>query len=329
MWYRKMKNRIILIIYLLQIITLLLPILCHSFADEAKYSEDVIYKENIIVSSEELEDLTSEGNREVRKEKEKDFKGKDAETATLKRGSLSASESLENDPYEIALKYIREGKKYEARDILSKVFFSEIYPERRLKLKVQLDILNKELVFSQDISPDAILYTVKEGDTLEKIANMFGTTYELIMKINNKQRTNIRLNERLKILKGPFDILIDKSDFILTIIQNNHYIKEFRIGIGKDNKTPIGTFEVAEKIKNPVWYSGDGVYQYGDPKNILGTRWIGFKDKPGIYGYGIHGTTLPDSIGKAESNGCIRLVNEDVEEVYAFVTKDTKVMIQE
>ena len=89
-------------------------------------------------------------------------------------------------------------------------------------------------------------------------------------------------------------------------------------------------FVVDNKLINPVWYSPDGIYPFGDPKNVLGTRWIGFEDKEGLYGYGIHGTTEPDSIGKEMSNGCIlnrnflikemsngciRLRNEEVEDL--------------
>jgi len=47
-----------------------------------------------------------------------------------------------------------------------------------------------------------------------------------------------------------------------------------------------------------------------------------------LYGYGIHGTTLPESIGTASSNGCVRMVNSDMEELYDFVTSDTEIIIQ-
>ena len=77
-----------------------------------------------------------------------------------------------------------------------------------------------------------------------------------------------------------------------------------------------------------MWYSPEGVFPFGHPKNVLGTRWIGFEEKEGLYGYGIHGTAEPESIGKAESNGCIRLRNEDVEELFDFVETKTKVVIQ-
>jgi lipoprotein-anchoring transpeptidase ErfK/SrfK len=50
--------------------------------------------------------------------------------------------------------------------------------------------------------------------------------------------------------------------------------------------------------------------------NPLGTRWIGISKK----GYGIHGTNSPKSIGRAASLGCIRLRNEDVEELFEMVS---------
>ena len=236
---------------------------------------------------------------------------------------------LNGNEYSESLRLLKEGKPFEAREILSHALFADIYRSRRSEIKRILDDINQKLVFSSQPSPFSFIYTVKGGDTLAKIAKKFNTSHELIMLINEKYRSNIRIGENLKIFKGPFDVLIDKSDFDLTVLLNGHYIKQYRVGTGKDNKTPVGTFDIAEMLKEPVWYSGDGVFPFGHPKNILGTRWIGFKDKPGLYGYGIHGTAFPESIGKSESNGCIRLKNKDVQELYAFLTKDTKVTIRE
>lgn len=62
---------------------------------------------------------------------------------------------------------------------------------------------------------------------------------------------------------------------------------------------------------------------FGDPKNILGSRWMGISHP----GYGIHGTTEPGSIGKNVTAGCVRLKNEDVEELYSIVPEGTEVVI--
>lgn len=79
---------------------------------------------------------------------------------------------------------------------------------------------------------------------------------------------------------------------------------------------------------NPDWYAPEGrVYHYGEPENILGTRWLGFKEADGRRGFGIHGTSDPASVGTDASNGCIRMNNADVEEVFSMLMPDDVVTI--
>jgi len=61
----------------------------------------------------------------------------------------------------------------------------------------------------------------------------------------------------------------------------------------------------------------------GSPDNILGVAWLGF-DLPG---YGIHGTTEPQNLGKQVTQGCVRMANTDVEELYTIVPVGTEVQI--
>jgi lipoprotein-anchoring transpeptidase ErfK/SrfK len=61
-----------------------------------------------------------------------------------------------------------------------------------------------------------------------------------------------------------------------------------------------------------------------DPENPLGERWIDIGDS-----FGIHGTNEPDSIGKAESRGCLRLRHDDVIELYDFLVIGSEVRIEE
>jgi lipoprotein-anchoring transpeptidase ErfK/SrfK len=61
------------------------------------------------------------------------------------------------------------------------------------------------------------------------------------------------------------------------------------------------------------------------PENFLGTRWLGFN----IPKYGIHGTIYPELIGQSVSGGCVRMRNEDVEELYAIIPVGTKVVIKD
>ncbi len=230
--------------------------------------------------------------------------------------------------YKLVSEYLKNGKKYEARNELSDLYFAETDNAKRAEIKSKLDGLNAELVFSHEPSPDAFIYVVRPGDSLIRIASKYNTNYEFIVRINNKHRTSIRVGERLKILKGDVTVLVDKSDYTLTLLLDGHFIKQYPVGTGKSDKTPEGKFIIDNKLVNPVWYSSDGIYQFGDPENVLGTRWIGFEDKKGLYGYGIHGTTDPNSIGKEMSNGCIRLRNEDVEDLFDYVKPKLTVVIQ-
>ncbi|MCF6154224.1 MAG: LysM peptidoglycan-binding domain-containing protein [Candidatus Brocadia sp.] len=278
----------------------------------ARKEEDlVIYKKDIIIRSDELK---AESKKEVEE---------------FKPIEKPVSKKQETPDLDIVDKYLREGKKYEARNILSDFFINKKIPGKQKEIKELLDKLNEELIFSPAPSPDATTYTVQPGDILSRIAKQFNTNYELIMKINGKASARLNIGEQLKILTGKTKIFISKSDFTLTLMLNDHYVRQYRIATGKNDKTPVGTFEVKNKMKEPVWYSPDGgVFPYGHKENILGTRWIGFKDKPNLSGYGIHGTTQPETIGTASSNGCIRMINGDVEELYDFVTANTEIIIQ-
>ena len=142
--------------------------------------------------------------------------------------------------HKLVSEYLKKGNKFEARNELSDLYFRETDNKKRNEIKNKLDELNEVLVFSRTPSPDAVFYEVKPGDSLVKVANKFDTSYEFIMRINNKSRTLIKIGERLKILKGELSLLVDKSDYTLTILLDGHFIKQYHVGIGKSDKTPVG-----------------------------------------------------------------------------------------
>lgn len=184
------------------------------------------------------------------------------------------------------------------------------------------------LLFSRKIHPGTEEYVVKRGDSLEAIAKRFNTTVELLGKMNagTIKGSSIRPNDRLKVCTEKFSILIDKSANTLTLKAGERIVKVYPVGTGKEGTTPVGEFKIVNKIVEPEWFKpGEGVIPYGDPDNLLGTRWMGI-DSPG---YGIHGTWEPETIGKQSSAGCVRLHNSDVEELFTIVPVGTKVTIIE
>jgi lipoprotein-anchoring transpeptidase ErfK/SrfK len=180
-------------------------------------------------------------------------------------------------------------------------------------------------LFSKEAGPDSVLYTVKSGDSLYVLARKNHTTMEFVKKINNLKSNDIYIGKKLKIHTAPFSIVIDKSRNTLVLYSGGEPVKKYSVATGKKNCTPVGSFKVTDKLVNPTWFRTGAILPPGSPENALGTRWIGL-DKPS---YGIHGTIEPKSIGTQASEGCIRMLNEDVEELYSVVPVGTKVTIQD
>ncbi|MGD8192383.1 L,D-transpeptidase [Brevibacillus ginsengisoli] len=109
----------------------------------------------------------------------------------------------------------------------------------------------------------------------------------------------------------PLSIYIQQSSYRLTLMSGSHVVRRYSIGIGRDHSTPVGYYRVLQKINNPQGHN-----------HVFGTRGLLFAND-----YAIHGTNKPDSIGHSESLGCVRLHNQDVEELYSFVSPGTEVII--
>lgn len=133
----------------------------------------------------------------------------------------------------------------------------------------------------------------------------------LILPTSNRKLNRIR--EEIKRGKElTIHIEIDKK--LLSLIDranNNKTIASYPIASGKDKSpSPLGNFRILQKAK---W--GEG----------FGSRWIGLNVPWGRYG--IHGTNNPGSIGASVSAGCIRMRNQDVEDLFDQISTDTNVLI--
>ncbi|MBN1916383.1 MAG: L,D-transpeptidase family protein [Verrucomicrobia bacterium] len=197
-------------------------------------------------------------------------------------------------------------------------------------IKAKLGDVNIAVLFSPFVTevPKCEYYTVASGDSLVRIAGRTyngKTTAELLQEANRiSDPRQIRPGDRLKVVVDTFRIVVDKSDNTLTLFCGDTFMKEYAVGTGKFSNTPVGKFTIVSKEVDPMW---NGI-PYGDPRNILGTRWMQFTDEAGtLRGFGIHGTTEPETIGKHSSAGCVRMHNKDVEELYKIVVKGTPVEI--
>lgn len=213
----------------------------------------------------------------------------------------------------------------------AKVQYAKAVAEAGIPLDIQQkiqgeyeDLKLKAILSGKGEDSQSETYTVVSGDSLFKIAKKKKTTIELIKKMNGLKSDTIFIGAKLKLIQGDFRILVDKSENVLTLFLGEDLIKRYRVSTGENNNTPIGEFSIINKLENPTWYNAGTAVPPDSPKNILGTRWMGFDLKS----YGIHGTTLPETIGTQASMGCIRMLNQEVEELYSMIPLGTKVTVQ-
>lgn len=217
---------------------------------------------------------------------------------------------------------IKTGQVVEAHKALSKLYWQQ--PDLRSRVQERIDLTAKALYFS----PQPHLqepHVVQAGEQLRKIASKHHVPWPYLAKLNRIDPKRLREGQKLKVIDGPFGAVVTLSDFELTLHLGGQYVRSYPCCIGKNNSTPIGKFKVLNKVTSPQYTDPDGkVFSGSDPKNPLGTHWLDLGDS-----YGIHGTIEPDSIGKAESRGCVRLLNADVSEVYDLLETGAEVVIRQ
>ena len=132
--------------------------------------------------------------------------------------------------------------------------------------------------------------------------------------------------------KKPGSIVVDTNTNHLYYVLGMDRAVMYRIASAKPGFEWQGTNKVSAKTQWPDWRPPVEMqarrpelptFMAGGPKNPLGARAIYL----GSTIYRIHGTNEPKSIGKAASSGCIRMLNEDVSELYQFVKQGATVTV--
>ena len=139
----------------------------------------------------------------------------------------------------------------------------------------------------------------------------------------------------------PGTVVIDPRNRFLYLVMEGGKALRYGVGVGKAGLEFTGTATVGRKAEWPRWTPTENMIQReperygkwargmeGGSDNPLGPRALylfkGGKDTL----YRIHGTTEPWTIGKAVSSGCIRMLNQDVMDLYSRVPKGTKVVVR-
>ncbi|HEX5507730.1 MAG TPA: L,D-transpeptidase [Pseudolabrys sp.] len=131
----------------------------------------------------------------------------------------------------------------------------------------------------------------------------------------------------------PGTIIVNTADRFLYLILGNNVALRYGVGVGRDGFQWGGTLRITRKAEWPDWYPPPEMIKRqpylprmmaGGPGNPLGARAMYL----GNTVYRIHGTNAPETIGHAVSSGCIRLVNDEIIDLYARVPIGTKVVVQ-
>src|SRR5258708_27652801 len=128
----------------------------------------------------------------------------------------------------------------------------------------------------------------------------------------------------------PGSIVVDRENRFLYLIDANNSARRYGIGIAQECLKGGSFFRVTNKLEWPDWRpSGANTGEAdallgaaGRPGSLLGARAL-LLDKPRLI---IHGTNTPKTIGHLVASGCIRLVNDDVEDLYRRVSLETRVV---
>lgn len=249
--------------------------------------------------------------------------------ASAAHGSLKASGLLG-----IAAIAENRGDVDRARELLYRIV--EENPEESVAGEAmdRLSKLNTELFISPRVTEFSQRYEVQPGDNMIVIGSKFQTTAYLIKEMN-RIGDNIRAGTRITVPKpGGVKLKVDMRNKYLYVYSNmegaeGKFFKRYPVGVAQyAERTPLGIYVIDDKSINPTWYPPDGgVIPPADPRNALGTRWMGFMRDGKDTSLGIHGTNAPETIGTSSSAGCIRMHNADVEELFILARQGTEVEI--
>lgn len=162
-----------------------------------------------------------------------------------------------------------------------------------------------------------------------------------------KFRKKFKLNPRYMPQRVPYSmrystgtIVVDPANHFLYLIERPGIARRYGVGVGRAGLAFKGTATIKRKAEWPSWTPTQNMirrepakyarYASGVPggiNNPLGARALYlYKGNRDTY-YRIHGTTEPWSIGRSVSNGCIRMINDHVIDLYERVPVGAKVVV--
>jgi len=132
-------------------------------------------------------------------------------------------------------------------------------------------------------------------------------------------------------------VVVDKSDGVLRVFAGDRVVGQFPVTMGSTHDPlPIGNWKITTYSYNPKFHYNPDLFwdaKAGDEEQMLpagpngpvGVIWMDLTKEH----YGIHGTSEPQTIGRTESHGCIRMTNWDAARLSLMVKRGTPAIFQE
>jgi lipoprotein-anchoring transpeptidase ErfK/SrfK len=150
------------------------------------------------------------------------------------------------------------------------------------------------------------------------------------------------------VLNGPFNALVDKHLFMMSVYidvpaavgkpATPLLVRRFKVGLGEHDSTPTGVWKIKNMQPFPAYThpQTNKIIDKDDPAYPFGKLgyWMALEgvegNAIGQMRYGIHSTNQPDSIGKMGSLGCIRMLDDDIKQVWdLLVVEESRVTVRE
>jgi lipoprotein-anchoring transpeptidase ErfK/SrfK len=272
----------------------------------------------------------------------------------------------------LALKGFQTSRGMPTTGKLDRATIGALYPYRALrpvrKLALDAEALRGPYVnpMPKDPADQAKLSNLGYARPIEKLAEMFHTTPEVLVELNpgggeikpgaefvfpnalpasrdypaaltdTWKQTLTSLNVDANQPQGD-RIVVDKSDKALRVYTGDRLVAQFSVTTGSSHDPlPLGTWKINGADYNPKFHYNPDLFwdakKDADPAMLppgpngpVGVVWLDLSKEH----YGIHGTPEPQTIGRTESHGCIRMTNWDVARLSLMVKPGTPALFQE
>lgn len=197
--------------------------------------------------------------------------------------------------------------------------------------KEQLGKINIEIFLSNRSAPEKVVYVVRPGDVLTRVAAKLSVTPELLMRANNLHQNMLRTGQRLAVSPAEFSVKINREKKLVTLYNQDRFFKQYPIhawtnSMNKGGHPATPHQKQVGKVRDKVALVAGHRVTFADKSYWDAKFWIETT---------LSGCTLfpdPDENAKdapnaKPTNGGISLAPEDLTELGALLSKDDPVTL--